>query len=147
MKLFYKDEKPNLSKIQEVTSKGYGIPHPEYISGYAGTFLFSLLDVYLSEQLEQLINVRPHFTSALYNLLKLFKKDEYGYVSQDEQLSNGEQRYFCGSHCYMIARYDTDVGRIIFESFFDMSLLYFEGEDITAVREFQEMKRKNYLKN
>lgn len=144
MKLFYKDTKPDFSKIHDATSKGYGVQHPERIHGYAGAFLFTLLDVYLSERLEQLLEQKPELVPVLQNLLNKFKNEEYGDVSPDDEYSNVEQRYICGGHYYMIARYDTDAGRIIFESFFDMSLLYLEGEDITAIRESQELKRKNH---
>lgn len=144
MKLFYKDTKPDFSKIHDATSKGYGVQHPERIHGYAGAFLFTLLDVYLSERLEKLLEQKHELIPVLQNLLIRFKNEDYGRVSDDEQCSNGEQRYICGGHYYMIARYDTDAGRIIFESFIDMSLLYFDGEDITAIRESQELKRKNH---
>ena len=147
MKLFYQDEKPDFRKIHDITSQGYGIQSPEKIHGYAGVFLFTLLDVYLSDRLEQVIDDNPELADVLQNLLKMFKKEEYGDISRDEEELNVEQRYLGGSHNYMIARYDTDIGRIEFESFFDISLLYWDGEDISLIRESQEIKRVNYCNN
>lgn len=145
MKLFYQDLKPDFQKIKEDASKGYGIPHPEMIQGFSGAFMFTLHDVYLSSWLEHLLMLKPDFSDTLQNLLIQFKKEEYGVITEDEWSNNGEQRHLCGSHCYMIARYDTEVGRIIFESFFDMALLYLDGEDISAIKALQESKRQNYI--
>ncbi|HHV96800.1 MAG TPA: hypothetical protein GXX37_10080 [Clostridiaceae bacterium] len=140
MRLFYQEPKTDYKKVHEVVSKGYGDQHPEKIHGYEGAFLFTLLDVYVSDRLEQLLESRPEIASTLHELLKKFKKDEYCDLSPSEVITNIEQRYFGGSHQYMIARYNTDIGIIIFESFYDMSLLYFDGEDISDIREAQKIK-------
>lgn len=133
MKLFYKDQSPDFSKILAATSKGYGIQNPDKINGFAGAFLFTLLDVYLSERLEQLLEFSPEFASTLHGLFDRFKNEDYGDISINEESANSEQRYLCGCHTYMIARYETVAGKIIFQSFLDMSLLYFDEEDISAI--------------
>ncbi len=146
MRLFYKDKQPDFNKIHEYTSKGYGIPHPERVNGYAGAFLFTLLDVYISDDIERCIEANPEFSQSLLSLLDRFKANDYGDITKTEQLENTEQRYIGGGHLWMIARYLIDDKRVVFESFYDMSLIYQADEDIDAIWAEQDRKAQ-YAKN
>ena len=140
MRLFFKDNPPDVQKILEATKRGYGIGHPERVNGFAGAFLFTLLDVYVSDEIERYLEREPGFGDCLRELLARFRREDYGDVSQIEERDNAEQRYFCGVHMQMIARYPTAEGTVCFEAFYDRSLLYFAGEDVCALREEQELK-------
>lgn len=143
MRLFFKDEKPDAKEIHDGVSKAYGVKHPEQIGGYEGIFLFTLLDVYISERVDDVIALSPDFSETLNTLLVRFKKEDYGEVTKDEEWDNGEIRYLSSSPGGMLARYNTDFGVIIYESFFDMSLLYFEDEDVAKIRDEQNLKEKS----
>lgn len=140
MKLFFSDNPPDVPRILDGTRKAYGISHPERVNGFAGTFLFTLLDVYVSDGIERLLEREPGFGDCLREMLQRFKHNDYGDVSEPEGYENTEQRYFAGTHRLMIARYQTPGGLVCFEAFHDRSLLYFSGEDIRAVREDQDRK-------
>lgn len=142
MRLFFKDEEPDAKKIHDMVSKAYGVKHPGRIGGYEGTFLFKLLDVYISERVNSVLTLSPDFSEYLNTLLMRFKKDDYGEITKSEEMENIELRYLGFSSRWMIARYNTDFGVIIFESFYDMSLLYFADEDITKIRKDQNRKMK-----
>ena len=49
MKLYRKGEKKDANKIIEGVKAAYGNPNPAKTHGFAGTFLFSTGDVYLSD--------------------------------------------------------------------------------------------------
>lgn len=141
MKLFYQDRKQiDYQEIHDVVKKAYGIEHPEKIHGYAGAFMFTLLDVYVSDRLEPILESDPQFSAQLMDIIKRFSREDYGESFSDEVDNNIERRYFGFSSRFMIARYMTDHGMIVFEFFHDMALLYFADEDISAIRKSQEEK-------
>ena len=51
MKLYRKEEKKDVNKIIEGVKAAYGNPDPIKTHGFAGTFLFSPGDVYLSDRI------------------------------------------------------------------------------------------------
>lgn len=141
MKLFYQDKRQiDHQEVHEAVKKAYGIEHPERIQGYAGVFMFSLLDVYISDRLERLLDADPQLPAQLMEIIKRFKREDYGEAFSDEVDNNIERRYFGFSSRYMSARYETRHGLIVFEFFHDMALLYFVDEDISTIREEQEEK-------
>lgn len=98
---------------------------------------FAYLDLYLSDRLEELTKSSTKVYVILMDLQRRFSKGDYGEITKKEQAFNDEQRYIRGLARWLIARYKTDLGTIIYESFNSMSLLYFEDEDISAVRDKQ----------
>ena len=140
MRLFCVSRKPDAREVFEITSRGYGVKNPARINGYAGTFLFSLPDVYVSDLLEKAMNKDSQYTATLIILIQRFKKDDYGTITQAEAEHNIQQRYLANTNTWMTACYDTEVGRIRFETFLDKALLYFAGEPIDAIRKEQNDK-------
>ena len=51
MKLYSKAEKKDAEKILEGVKAAYGNPNPAKTHGFAGTFLYSLGEVYLSDRI------------------------------------------------------------------------------------------------
>lgn len=140
MRLFCISRKPDARDVFENTSRGYGVKNPTRINGYAGTFLFSLPDVYVSDLLEKSMNEDSQYTATLILLIQRFKKDDYGTISEAEADHNIEQRYFAYSNTWMTACYDTTVGRIRFETYWDMALFYLDGEPIDDIQKEQYKK-------
>ena len=146
MELFYQQPKPDPQKTCEAVSRGYGIQNPERTLGYAGAFLFHVPDVYISDRIASRLKLNPTFKDDLLTMLEDFCKDDYGFVTSLEQNSNGETRYLCGSSTWMIARYGSCFGGVVFETFYDMSLLYFTEEDVDDVWNLQELKRQDWCR-
>ena len=143
MRLFCVSRKPNAREVFEITSRGYGVKNPAKINGYVGTFLFSLPDIYVSNRLEKAMNEDPRYTAALIMLIQRFKRGDYGTISEAEADHNTEQRYLASSNTWMTACYETDVGKIRFETFWDMGLFYFNGELIDDIRSEQKKKSES----
>ena len=90
MKLYRKEEKKDVNKIIEGANAAYGNPNPSKTHGFAGTFLYSLGDVYLSDR--------------IWGCVMRFCREDYGYISPSDRDENTESRYF-GNGSYMFARY------------------------------------------
>jgi hypothetical protein len=140
MRLFCVSRKPDAREVLEITTMGYGVKNLARINGYVGTFLFSLPDVYVSDLLEKAMNEDSQYTATLILLIQRFKKGDYGTISEAEADHNIEQRYLANSNTWMTACYDTAVGRIRFETFWDMALFYMEGDQIDAIKKEQHNK-------
>lgn len=146
MELFYQLPKPDPQKTHEAVSKGYGIQKPERTLGYAGAFLFHVPDVYISDRIATRLQLNPTFKDDMLNMLKRFCNDDYGFVTFAEHYGNGETRYLCGSSSWMIARYGSPYGGVVYETFHDMSFLYFIEEDVDDVWNLQELKRQEWCR-
>ncbi|MCI2062934.1 MAG: hypothetical protein LKJ83_09190 [Eubacteriaceae bacterium] len=140
MKLFYVDEKPDVKAIHDIASAGYGTKHPEHILGYAGCFLFSLQDVYVSDCIEANLAHNAKLGDRLMDFIDRFKSCDFGEITRKEENHNTDERFISGSSCYMIARYKYGNATICYESFLDMSLFYYKTEDISEVRRAQNDK-------
>ena len=146
MELFYQQPKPDPQKTRETVSKGYGIQNPERVLGFAGAFLFHVPDVYISDTIASRLKLNPTFKDDLLTMLERFCTDDYGFVTFLEQNSNNETRYLCGSSTWMIARYGSRFGGVVFETFYDLSLLYFVEEDVDDIWNLQELKRQAWCR-
>lgn len=144
IKLFFCEKRIDPSEILKATQAGYGINNPDKISGYEGTFLFQIPDVYTSPLITQRLSVNPDFRKELFAILDSFRHDDYGFVSSNESGWNGENRYFAGSSSWMIGRYSSRYGGIILETFFDISMIYFVQEDANEVFEQQAIKEMRF---
>lgn len=134
MKLFYQEPQPNAKKIHKCLSKGYGIKHPENISGYAGTFLFRVPDVYLSDKVANRLERNEKASEELMSMITRLHKNDYGFVTDFEQECNIETRYFSYSPSWMIGRYSSETfNGVILETLFDMTIIYYPEEDIADV--------------
>lgn len=140
MRLFCVSRKPDAKEVFDITNRGYGAKNLARINGYTGTFSFSLPDVYVSDRLEKAMNDDSEYTAALILLIQRFKRGDYGTISEAETDHNVEQRYLSNSNTWMTACYDTSVGKIRFETFWNMALFYLDGEPIDDIRKEQHDK-------
>lgn len=134
MKLFYQEPKPDVQKVHDAASKGFGIKHPERINGYEGTFLFHIPDVYVSNKIAQLMEWNKKTTNELMNMLNRFHRSDYGFITKFESDCNDETRYLSFSSSWMIGRYSCEVlDGVILETLYDISIFYYPEEDITDI--------------
>ena len=140
MKLLYHDESPvkRYKKVVKDCQEGYGIAHPERISGFGG-FFFRLNDVYLYGRLETIAEQDPELKEKLIEFIKRFAKEDYGFVTRDEYDSNEENRWLCGSCCWTIGRYSFEedkymyIGGIVLEFLRDFGFMYCIEEDMSEI--------------
>lgn len=107
MKLYSRAEKKDAEKILEGVKAAYGNPDPIKTHGFAGTFLFSPGDVYLSDRIWEWVEARSGWKDIIELCLRRFCREDYGYISPSDRDENTENRYF-GSGSYMFARYYFD---------------------------------------
>ena len=103
VKLF-EGEKKDPKAIHESLQKGYGIEHPERISGYAG-FFYELGDVYASDAIYQRMETFKGFKDFVLASLKEFEEGEYGDISEVDLDTNIENRWLFGIP-KLFGRYD-----------------------------------------
>ena len=104
MKLYRKEEKKDVNKIIEGVKAAYGNPNPAKTHGFAGTFLYSLGDVYLSDRIWDWAGVHREWKEFIDGCITRFYREDYGDISSRDQRENIESRYF-GNGSYMFARY------------------------------------------
>jgi hypothetical protein len=103
MKTIIKEKRMDPQAIHESLQKGYGIEHPERISGYAG-FFFNLGDVVVSDSVAQRMSLVPAFHDFVYSCIRDFQQDKYGYVSMFDYDENVELKWLAGGGS-LFARY------------------------------------------
>lgn len=123
MKFFYQSKKIDQQKVFEATQKAYGVKNPASISGYYGTFLFSLGDIYVSEGLYETILNDTSLSDFLINIIDQFLKNDYGDVSSEEENENLANRYLFGNFSDMVGRYISRYGTITLKTFQEYTLL------------------------
>ena len=95
MKKIMELRKPDSQQIHESLSKGYGIPHPERISGYAGFFI-RYGDVFVSDLIACTMDRIPAFHRFIRESVRRFTNDEYGLISQSDKDENIELKWLAG---------------------------------------------------
>ncbi len=132
MRLFYHDDSDALTydQVVEGCKTGYGINHPEKISGF-NSYFFRLADIYLVGELEEWCDRDPRIEVELQKFIKRYEKEDYGFVTRAESNNNSENRWLCGSCSWTVGRYyfeDEDLascyGGVVLEFFQDQGLLY-----------------------
>lgn len=133
MKIFWSDRKiteDTVKKTVQTTSNAYGAKNPQNISGFAGTFLFSLGDVYISDEIDKEIEQHHELSELATEFIKRFLKGDYGKICKDDIWNNNENRYI-GGGSYMVARYLWADGRyVLFYTTLKDIVIQFETEPI-----------------
>lgn len=111
----------------------------------AGRVPLCLPDIYLSANIEWLMAENPRVSEVLTRLIRRFSEGDYGDIPEDEREANDQTRNLSGSCRWMTARYDTDLGRIALETFFDMGMFYFADEDLSEIRNAQDELQERWL--
>lgn len=104
MKLYSRAEKKDAEKILEGVKAAYGNPNPAKTHGFAGTFLFSPGDVYLSDRIWDCTGRHRKWEEFIDSCITRFYREDYGDISSRDKWENTENRYF-GNGSYMFARY------------------------------------------
>lgn len=144
-KLFYQAKKPNVQEEIERARKGFGIEHAEQISGFAGTFLYSVPDVYVSERIGRDLARYEGFADTLMDFIRRFVNDDFGFVTDWEKGGMIEDKYIGGSDWFLIGRYPYWLGGIVLETYFDRSLFYYFDEDVSKFQQAQQKRFDAYL--
>ncbi len=144
MKLFYKSNYPINEEVKErekVAIQGYGTEKAPIIQGFAGYFLWSPPDLYISDNVEAAIKVHTHLKDELVSSLDRFiSSDDWGDINEEEEDMNIENRYMFGLNCWMTARYETSCGTIVIRTMIDFGMICFEEENIDYIIEAQERR-------
>ena len=130
MILFYEPMPKDTKKIEETVGKATGIDNPAKIAGYTGAFLFDLPPIYLSPRLSEMFGEKPSISEILSDILKRFRREDYGEVSDVEAENNHDQRWVFNSYADMIGRYRTPVGLLIVELYAEKGVIQFPQEKI-----------------
>lgn len=144
-KLFYQAKKPNVQEGIERARKGFGNERAELVSGFAGAFLYSIPDVYVSECIGRDLERYEGFADTLMDFIRRFVNDDYGFVTAWENGGMTEDKYIGGSSWFLIGRYPHRHGGIVLESFFDRSLFYYFDEDVSKFQQEQQERFDTYL--
>ena len=103
MKTIIKKKQTDPHAIHESLQKGYGIEHPDRISGYAG-FFFDLGDVMVSDSVAQRMALVPAFHEFVYSCIRDFQQDKYGHISMFDHDEDIELKWLAGGG-NLFARY------------------------------------------
>lgn len=95
MKTIIKKKQQDPKAIHESLQKGYGIEHPERISGYAAFFM-NYGDISVSDNVDHDMAHFPEFRDFVLSSLHDFQNDEYGYVSRSDYYENIEDKWIAG---------------------------------------------------
>ena len=95
MKKIISAGKINPEEIHENLKKGYGMEHPERVSGYAGFFI-NYGDVYASDQIAYGMECNKEFRDFVLQSIQDFKSDEYGMISNSDYFENVEDKWLAG---------------------------------------------------
>lgn len=96
MKKIKEAEMMDRAARHQALQKGYGIEHPERISGYAGLF-FTLGDVYASDWVAEWMDQSEAFRAFVFRSLERFENDDFGDLSELDRIDNTETKWLsCG---------------------------------------------------
>ena len=96
--------RPNPAEIHKALQKGYGIKHPEKISGYAGFFM-DYGEVKASDEVARGMENSTDFRDFVLASVRSFQNDDYGLISDFDWVDNIENKYLCGGGGEMFGRY------------------------------------------
>ena len=97
MKTIIRKKPHNPKAIHENLQKGYGIQHPEKISGYAA-FYMDYGDVCVSDKVANWIDRRPDFREFVLSSIREFQNDHYGHISWNDHEDNIEDKWISGGY-------------------------------------------------
>ena len=145
MKLYRHFKKKDPQKIYEAVKAGYGIEHPERISGFYGAFMLPDKDVYLSDKLARAAVNSDEIRKYIDDCIKRFLDDDYGFVTEWERGAYIEDKYIAGDTSWFIGRYYGKNGSsVIVADLSDIIYISFVEEDSSAIYEEHYRKSKYY---
>ena len=148
MRLFIQGEKVDVQKRIEQVGQAYGIRHPERVHGFAGYFLRSTPNIYLSDKAEAYLNQHPGFEAELNGIVKRFNGDDFGLLPKDDVQTQLEDIYMFGAFRWLKGIYESSAGIVTYERFYEDALIYLEGEQDFVDRFADSDNRKNpYYEN
>ena len=136
MKLFRHFEKQDPKKIYEAVKAGYGVEHPERISGFYGAFTIPSKDVYVSDEVAERLLRDPDTREYVKGSVKRFLRDDYGFVTEWEEGAYIEDRYIGGDTSWLVGRYSKPHQRcLIVADLCDILYVSFVEEDASGIYE------------
>ena len=79
----------------EQLRKGYGVKHPEKISGYMA-FSFNLGNIFASDAVAARMDTNPTFQDFVFSSLQNFQNDNYGFISPFVDAGDIEGKWLSG---------------------------------------------------
>ncbi len=95
MKTIVKKKQIDHRAIHESLQKGFGIEHPERISGYAAFFI-DYGDISVSDNIAAAMDRNEEFRSYIFSRIQDFQNDKYGYISRSDFDENTENKWIAG---------------------------------------------------
>ena len=95
MKTIIRKKQQDPRTIHESLQKGYGIPYPEKISGYAAFFM-KYGDIIVSDSIAARMEINEDFRRFIFSSLQRFQNDDYGLISSDDWDNNIEDKWIAG---------------------------------------------------
>lgn len=123
MKLFYTSKKRDAELMHKAAQAGYHMEHPEKVGGFAGAFLFTAPDFYVTDRIYNWVSENVDLRQDIQMMIRKFAAEDYGVVSQGEHMENAEMRYVAFGDCGMVGRYPINCGALVLETF------GYQGED------------------
>ena len=110
--ILWKSETYDAADVRDKVAAGYHIEDPEKIQGFNGYFGFTFGDVYISEDLSDILKNDPSLEREIVAAMDRFRSFDYGDASKDEKELNAENRLFFGINAQLTGRYKTPFGTI-----------------------------------
>ena len=118
MQLFYTKQKRDPELMHKIAQAGYKTEHPEKIGGYAGAFMLSCPDFYVTDTIANWLKDEPSLAEGLNSMISKFAHGDYGVISSGERIENAEARYVAFGFLGVIGRYSAEsLGSIVLECF------------------------------
>ena len=92
MKKIMESKKRDAAAFHRSLQKGYGIEHPERVSGYAG-LCFNIGDVYASDRIADRMERSAEFRGFVLDCIRRFSADDYGDISEYDHDNNVEGKW------------------------------------------------------
>lgn len=145
MNLYRHYEKKDPQKIHEAVKAGYGIEHPECISGFYGAFMLPEKDVYVSDEVAKAASRSAATIYYLDDCIARFNNDDYGFVTEWEEGAYAEDKYIAGSMSWFIGRYSRKHERsVIVADLCDIIYISFVEEDAFGIYEEHFRNSRHY---
>ncbi len=147
MKTIIKEKPMDPHAIHENLQKGYGIEHPERISGYAAFFM-SYGDIIVSDRVAEVMDRNESFRDFVMTSLRAFQADKYGQISMSDYNENIELKWLAGGGDlfgrYAYGRVEDVFGQMMPQEFIkirvfkDSTFILYDSEPDWLIKEYWE---------
>lgn len=134
--IFWRKDISNIEIVKKSVVHVYGIPKPENIQGFAGYFGFSFGNIFVSQEINTLLEKDKDFEKTVNDCLDKFKALDYGSITEENKKLNDENRLFFGINYQLLGLYYTKYGRLKINvpSFERTEIFLLKGEENDCFR-------------